>query len=209
MDAKSKVLVVNVILDNSVLTSEYQLEPQLSQLMKHLQAFNQTAPTPALKLGVFAFEGLNPTCIKTYDSLEFHDLPQKGFPLMNRMLHTVTHTSETYIDQEIKQQGVEFFKPWLIILSSGMGLDKIDFFETYKPIDPGMQPVLFPFLMSKDLLMFDLSKINQIKPFIPLKDFAIEAFGEWLKGMIKQRLTIGPNESMRLSKAMFEGWTHL
>lgn len=210
MDFQPKTLVVNVILDNSVLTSEYQMESQLLQLIGDLEAFIQTLNNhPQLKMGIFAFEGIHPKTIKNYDSSEFHDLPKNGFPLMNRMLHSVTQNTESYIDQYIKGQNLDYFKPWLVILSSGMGLDKIDFFETYKPLDPGMQPVIFPFLLSKDLLMFDLSKINQIKPFIPLKDFAVEAFGNWLKSMINQRLSIAPNESMRLSKDMFEGWTQL
>lgn len=210
MDSHPKILVVNVLLDNSVLTNEYLMAPKLLKLMEDLKDFNQAMnSTQALKLGVFAFEGLTVKTIKDYDSLSFDEMPQNGFPLMNRMLHTVTQSTESYIDQQIQGKGLEYFKPWLIILSSGMGLDKIDFFESYKPLNPGMQPVIFPFLLSKDLLMFDLAKINQIKPFIPLKDFAIDAFGEWLKSMVKQRLSIAPDDSMRLSKDMFSGWTQL
>lgn len=210
MDSHPKILVVNVLLDNSVLTNEYLMAPKIIKLMEDLKDFNQAMnSTQALKLGVFAFEGLTVKTIKDYDSLSFDEMPQNGFPLMNRMLHTVTQSTESYIDQQIQGKGLEYFKPWLIILSSGMGLDKIDFFESYKPLNPGMQPVIFPFLLSKDLLMFDLAKINQIKPFIPLKDFAIDAFGEWLKSMVKQRLSIAPDDSMRLSKDMFSGWTQL
>lgn len=210
MDSHPKILVVNVLLDNSVLTNEYLMAPKLLKLMEDLKDFNQAMnSSQALKLGVFAFEGLTVKTIKDYDSLSFDEMPQNGFPLMNRMLHTVTQSTESYIDQQIQGKGLEYFKPWLIILSSGMGLDKIDFFESYKPLNPGMQPVIFPFLLSKDLLMFDLAKINQIKPFIPLKDFAIDAFGEWLKSMVKQRLSIAPDDSMRLSKDMFSGWTQL
>ena len=206
----AKTLIVDIVLDNSVLAHEYGVIPKFEALLEALKSFEQAEAQPdGLKLGIHTFAGLSMETIKAYDATEYQALPKNGFPLMNRMLRAVTQQTETYIQDHLETRDIDYFRPWLIILSSGLGYDKIDFFETYSPKKKEMQPVIFPFLLSKELIMFDVSKINQIKPFITLKDFDVSAFSNWLHTMIHQRLSIGPDTSMRLSKDMFEGWTQL
>lgn len=210
MTTYPKTLIVNVILDNSVLIDAWNLNSKLDTLIQDLKNINSSQTTEGtLKLGIFAFEGLMIKTIKDYSDDTFNKVPENGFPLMNRMLHSVASHTESYIQTQLEPQGSDYFRPWMIILSSGLGFDKIDFFETYQFTKKEAQPVIFPFILSKDTMMFDLSKINQVKPFIPLKEYDLKSFGEWLSSMINQRLTIAPDQSMQLSKDMFKGWTQL
>ena len=201
---------MNVIIDNSVLMNQLTLTDQIETFVDDLATFANNHPHQSkLELGMYSFEGLEIATVKDYSSSQLKPVPKNGFPLMNRMLHTITNRYESHIQSRNETESIDYFKPWLIIISSGLGFDKIDFFETYKPTQKNLQPVIFPFIVTKDYLMFDISKINQVKPFIPLKDFNLGALKDWIKSMINQRLSIPDNEGLRLSKEMFEGWTQL
>lgn len=203
-------LNVNLVIDNSVLVSELSLHEKLESLIHSLnQTITESLYRDALNLAVYSFDNLSVKVIKDFTDSTIQPLPQNGFPLMNQMLEKITSNTERFIESTYDPTHTPYHRPWLVIMSSGLGYDKIDFFETYHAKTPASQPVLFPFLISKKILMYDLSKINQVKPFIPLKDNNIEEFGQWLKMMIHTRMTIPPSEGMKLQKSMFEGWTEL
>ena len=200
-----KNLIVNVVIDNSILVSELKVDQKVKQLVKNLSELSN----PKVKLAIHVFDGLSSRTIKGFDDKKVDDFDFTGFPLINATLKEVMQKTQDYLISKTKEEDFPIHRPWMIILSSGLGYDKVDFFDKFETEKKEWQPALFPFLISNKFMTYDLSKINQVKPFMLIKDFQIESFGRWVKDMIAERLRAPANQAMRLDKNMFEGWIEL
>ncbi len=206
MDAKlTKDLIVNILIDNSVLVTELNASEKIQSLVKAFASDQYKQ----LKLSIHAYDGLKPQLVKDFDSTDCAPIKFDGFPLMNYLLKTVSDYTIDYLSKKVEAGPYEIHRPWMIVISSGLGFDNIDFFENFKVPKKEWQPVIFPFLLSKKYMTYELTKINQIKPFMVIKDNQIEALKEWLDEMIKTRLDTPVNETVKLDKSMFKGWTEL
>lgn len=201
----SKNLIVNIIIDNSILVPELKADQKIKKMIDELASISE----PNLKVSMHVFEGLNSKVIKDFESKDVKDFEYNGFPLMNRILKEVLQHTSDYLSAKTEKEDFQIHRPWMIILSSGLGYDKVDFFETFELAKKEWQPALFPFLLSNKYMTYDLSKINQIKPFMVIKDNQLNAFTKWIKEMMAERLKIPANQGIKLDKRMFEGWIEL
>jgi len=204
-NTNAKNLIVNMIIDNSILIPELKAEQKIKKMIEELATLNM----PNLKISMHIFDGLNSKTIKEFDSKEVEYFDYTGFPLMNTILKEVLQKTTDYLLSKTEKEEFQIHRPWMIILSSGLGFDKVDFFETFELAKKEWQPAIFPFLLSKKYMTYDLSKINQIKPFMVIKDNQLSDFTKWIKEMIEERLKIPANQGIKLDKRMFEGWIEL
>ncbi len=205
MSSTANHLIVNLLIDNSILVEELNLNQTVNQLVKNLAALSMEG----LKLSIHSFDTFTPQVVKEFDSKETKSLVFDGFPLINALIKNSVEYTESYLTKKTTEAPFEIFRPWLIILSSGLGYDKLDFFETFRSSNKEWQPVIFPFLLLKKYITYELAKINQIKPFMVIKNYDLDAFEKWLKEMIMTRLNTPADQNMTLDKNMFLGWTEL
>lgn len=201
----SKNLIVSIIIDNSILVPELKVDQKINEMINELASLSD----PNLKISMHVFDGLKSKIIKDFESKEVESIEFNGFPLMNTILKEVLQQTSDYLSTKTEKEDFPIHRPWMIILSSGLGYDKVDFFETFELSKKEWQPALFPFLLSNKYTTYDLAKINQIKPFMLIKDNQLNAFTKWIKAMITERLKIPANQGIKLDKRMFEGWVEL
>lgn len=205
MSSNKHHLIVNLLIDNSVLVNELNLSDKIKQLFDELEKVSDEC----LKLSIHTYDTFTPKRLKGFDDSDIENIEFDGFPLINELIKSSVDYTQQYLIEKNKDEAFNIFRPWLIILSSGIGYDQLDFFEKFQSANKEWQPVLFPFLMTKKYLSYELSKVNQIKPFMVVKDFDFEGFENWLKQMIKTRLSTPADQNMTLDKNMFVGWTEL
>lgn len=205
MSSTKHHLIINLLIDNSVLVSELNLSDKIKNLVKELEKVNDES----LKLAIHTFDVFTPKCLKGFEDNTVEEIEFGGFPLINELIKSSVDYTQRYLIEKNKEEAFNIFRPWLVILSSGIGYDQLDFFEKFQSANKEWQPVLFPFLITKKYLSYELSKVNQIKPFMVVKDYNFEGFEKWLKQMIHTRLSTPFDQNMTLDKNMFLGWTEL
>lgn len=206
-----KKLIVSLFIDNSLVNEGKQLisnlDTQIESLIRYLTAEGHDK---VVDLSITAFGNLEPHMVKSFEG-DYQELkPQDiaAFPLLNRSLVKVFENLDSHCNS-LKSQGIEFFKPWVVVLSSGFSMDSLKpLSEIYSQLNH--IPVCFPFLTTDQNEVHDhVLHFSKIKPFMILQNPDSQPLFDWIKDMIGQRLSIPENQSMKLPRSAFEGWVKL
>jgi uncharacterized protein YegL len=202
-------LVVSIIIDNSYVAESQTFCDALKTLVSGLGSYHQShAHKSRFHLSITGFGGLSPHVIKSFneDSLE---IPQcQGFPLMDKTMSFVLADMQSQI-KTLKSQNHELYKPWLVVLSSGLSYDALSVLSQDHALQLMSQLTLFPFLLDDKFLSSQVTALNRLKPFMVIKDHQINALYQWLTMMLDQRISQTSDVKMRLEKDMLKDWIYL
>ncbi len=202
-------LVISVVIDNSYVAKSQTFCEGLKAFTEDLQHFYQSHPhKERFHLSVTTFGGLQPDSLKSFEEETFKPLDCHGFPLLNR---AVEQSLDDLMNQmkKLKSTNAPTYKPWLIILSSGVSYEALELLNEDSVLQKMSQTTLFPFLLDDKFLANQVTAMNRIKPFMAVKDHQINALSEWLKMMLNQRLNDPSDVKMRLDKDMLKDWIYL
>lgn len=210
MSQTSEKLVVSLIIDNSYALESMGFCDRLNQFLADLKAFYADKNHRSrIDLSIELFDGLNSKTIKTFDDETFDaSVECDGFPLMDRALSKSLHNLGQHL-KSLKDDNAPIYKPWFIIVSSGLSYDALSAFKDAKVMDQINQLTIFPFLMDDTFLDDNMIPMNRLKPFMVIKDHQLDALNQWLQMMMKQRISKPSSEKMRLDKDTLKDWIYL
>lgn len=202
-------LIVSIIVDNSYVAQSQSFSDALSKLVTDIFAFQQSHPSKdRFHLAITTFGGLEPVSLKSFEEDHLNSFECNGFPLMDGAIQKNLKDLNTVIKQ-LNTQNHELYKPWLIILSSGVSYESLSILSENAALQQLSQTTLFPFLMDDKFLSNHVTSMNRLKPFMVIKDHQIDALFNWLKEMLNQRLKDSSDVKMRLDKEMLKDWIYL
>ena len=203
-------LVVSIILDNSYVLESLGLCDRLKSFLETIQTYTDSMPDKdRLDIQIERFDGLRSATVKKFDEDTFDtDIACQGFPLLDRTLSKSLADLATHLNQ-LNTAKQPLYKPWFIIVSSGLSYDALSAFKDAHIMDQINQLTVFPFLMDDTFLGENLIPMNRLKPFMVIKEHQLNALAEWLKTMMSERLGKTASEKMRLDKDSLKDWIYL
>lgn len=202
-------LVISLVIDNSYVAKSQTFCDGLKKMTQDLFDYQQSHPhKERFHLSMTTFGGLEPVKIKSFDEDELQPYECHGFPLLNKALEINLQEMTNHLST-LKAQDKALYKPWLIILSSGVSYESLSLLSQDAMLHQISQTTVFPFLMDDKFLASQVTAMNRLKPFMVIKDHQINALLEWLKMMLDSRLKDNSEVKMRLDKEMLKDWIYL
>lgn len=202
-------LVISIVIDNSYVAKSQTFCDDLKAMTQNVFDFQQNHPhKERFHLSMTTFGGLKPFKIKSFDKDELKPYECHGFPLLNKALEASLQEMTSHLST-LKAQDKALYKPWLIILSSGVSYESLQVLSEDAMLHQISQTTVFPFLMDDKFLASQVTAMNRLKPFMVIKDHQINALLEWLKMMLDARLNDTSEVKMRLDKDMLKDWIYL
>jgi uncharacterized protein YegL len=202
-------LVVSMIIDNSYVAQSQSFCDGLKTFTNELGSFYQSHPhKDRFHLSLTTFGGLEPFRLKSFDDDTFQAYECEGFPLLNVALEQSLNDLSSKLSQ-LQSANEEIYKPWLIILSSGISYESLSLLSNDSSLKLMSQTTYFPFLLDDKFLANQVSAMNRLKPFMVIKDHQINALFNWLSTMINDRLKDHSEVKMKLDKEMLKDWIYL
>lgn len=210
MNQTGEKLVVSLIVDNSYALESMGFCDRLNQFFKSLKGFIQEEPMQSrVDVSIELFDGLNSKTLKSFTDTTFDEnVDCTGFPLMDRALSKTLQSLGDHL-KTLKEAGESLYKPWFVVISSGLSYDALSAFKDAKIMEQINQLTVFPFLMDDTFLDENLIAMNRLKPFMVIKEHQLNALSEWLQMMMKQRISKPSTEKMRLDKDSLKDWIYL
>lgn len=210
MSIETEKLVVSMIVDNSYTIKSLGFCDRLNQFLVSLKTFiDDEQVQNRIDLSIELFDGLTSKTLKSFDDKAFDPTIEcNGFPLMDRAI-TKTMTDLGNHLKALEASGQKMYKPWFVIVSSGLSYDSLAAFKDKTVMEQVNQLTIFPFLMDDTFLDENLTPMNRLKPFMVIKDHQIESLFQWLKTMMKERVSKPSTEKMRLDKDALKDWIYL
>ena len=210
MNQTVEKLVVSLIIDNCCALESIGFCDRLNQFLKNLKAFMQEEPVQSrVDLSIELFDGLSSKTLKSFTDTTFDETVDcTGFPLMDRALSKTLKSLGVHL-KTLKDSGEALYKPWFVVVSSGLSYDALSAFKDTNIMKQINQLTVFPFLMDDTFLDENMIPMNRLKPFMVIKEHQLNALNEWLQMMMKQRISKPSNEKMRLDKDSLKDWIYL
>lgn len=203
-------LVVSLLIDNSYAIESIGFCDRLNQFLSDFQTFlsDQTVQN-RMDVSIELFDGLDSKTLKDFTDETFDPVVEcSGFPLMDRALSkTLSNLGAHLKTQQTNHQTM--YKPWFIIISSGLSYDALSAFKDANIMNQINQLTVFPFLMDDTFLDENMIPMNRLKPFMVIKDHQLDALNRWIQTMVKERISKPSSEKMRLDKDSLKDWIYL
>lgn len=108
---------------------------------------------------------------------------------------------------EYKKAGVDYFQPWLVLMSDGAATDDISLAETkVNELVSRRQLTIFPIGIGAGANLHELSKLSGGRPPLKLKDLNFNEFFIWLSQSVSRVSQSTPGEKVELDLAGIQAW---
>ena len=110
--------------------------------------------------------------------------------------------------EKYKNVGVEYYQPWIVIMTDGQPTDKIDnACRLTTKLESERKLVVFPIAIGKGANMVILSKFSKIRKPMRLKGLNFAEFFEWLSQSVKITSQSIPGDKIKLPP--ISGWAEI
>ncbi len=202
-------LLLSIIVDNS---SSMKGE-KIQKLKAAISDFNYYMLTTNLsnyfEYTLIVFDGLHSKKLKDFNNNNFNveEMVEGGLALLENSLQL--GFDELYKRlSELNYDGVQCFKPWLILLSDGQSYENIDLAVTkLKDLYQNGKLTYFPFLLSSNKIDERLDELKNVKKPISILNNQYDQLFMWMYETVKKRVVTPIERSMKLESDCFDGWT--
>ncbi|WP_455631846.1 vWA domain-containing protein [Megamonas sp.] len=191
-------------------------ETRLNELQKGLQLFfdaitGDEVAKYAAEICVVQFNG-DAECLLDFGSIERQQVPQlkaKGDTHMGEAVNLALDLLEKR-KNEYKDKGVDYYQPWLVILTDGENNGSQDSWQ--RAIDrvgnmvKSKKLTVFPIGIGKEANMSSLGKLSPNRSPLRLQGLKFAEFFEWLSKSVSKTSQSVPGELVALDTEGIKGW---
>lgn len=200
-------LIVNLIIDNSANMVGVKHDLLVSELNRFIRNLQGYLKKQSLEISIVSFNDFEPECIMNFSQIpnDIH-VESNKFPLLGKALMYSLKLVEQRLT-DLDKQGVQYHKPWIVLFSNGISYDtSIQAYQHYNQLGVTKQPVIFPFLLSSEMIDENTKAFEQHKLFITIRDNLFHKMFDWLINLIEHRIHTDVNQSIRLNKSDMLEW---
>lgn len=165
---------------------------------------------------VVTFGGSSARLVKDFASLDlqpdFPDLTADGETPMGEGVNLALDRLETR-KQEYKDAGVDYFQPWLVLMTDGSPNGSPAAFQRAvsrtRELDGNRKLSVFPIGIGPEADMVNLGAFSQRRTPLKLKGMSFGAFFEWLSQSVAHTSQSMPGEEIKLDVEKIKGWAEL
>ncbi len=202
-------LLISIIIDNS----SSMKGDKIRELKAAINQFNQDISSANMNLyfeySLIAFEGLQAKKIKEF---YHHDYPlesisEGGLAFLDKAISLGLDDLLSRLN-ELKQNGYQFYKPWIVLLSDGQSYENLDLVSSkLKELYQKGIISYFPFMLSNGQVDERLEELRKIKKPLTIFNEQYNQLFKWLYDTVKKRISTPIGESIKLDIDCFDGWT--
>lgn len=202
-------LLLSIIVDNSSSMKGEKIHKLKDAIIKFNNYMLTTNLSNYFEYTLIVFNGLQSKKLKEFNSnhLSIDEMAEGGLALLEKSILLGLDELEKRLS-ELNYDGVQYYKPWFILLSDGQCYENIDL-ALIKLKDLYKTGVLtyFPFALSDSKFDERLDELKKIKRPITISTYQYDNLFEWLYDTVKKRVTTSIEESIKLASDCFDGWT--
>lgn len=193
---------------------------RIDELQKGVEAFYQAIRED--EMAVYSAE----ICIVTFDNkakclVDFANIErQENIPKLHSMGDTAMGEGVNLAldllerrKQEYKDKGVDYYQPWLVLMTDGVPNGDIGELEKAISRTVGMvgkrKLTVFPIGIGNEADMSTLNKFSPKRSALKLRGLKFQEFFAWLSKSVSKTSQSTPGENVKLDIAGIEGWGEL
>jgi uncharacterized protein YegL len=206
-------VAVALVLDSSYSMSG-DLINELNEGVAHL--FNSLKEHPiasqAAELAVVSFGAGGVSVLENFRGVEYQSAPKliaNGVTPMGEAVNDALDMLEQR-KSEYKNSGIDYYQPWLIVISDGEPTDSISSAVSRSvQLESQKKLAVFPIGVGEDAAMKELSRFSGKKPALKLKGIDFITMFEWLSNSIVQVSQSTPGDTIPLDVDGLKSWAEI
>ncbi len=208
MSEKKAKLLISISLDNSASMKGEKIEAIKKSILSFNERIEKEGLNENLDYSITVFKGFNCAILKSFEETTISkEFSAGGIPFVDLSIEKSIEELKNRVDL-LKNDGVPFFKPWLIVLSNGENFGNVDVaVDLIKQMASEGKLTYFPFALSDREFDASLINLRKLKKFITIKDSRYDDLFNWIYTIAKKRVETPIDQSFGIEANSYDGWT--